>query len=317
MHKNKKMKTILVTGGAGYLGSMLCTKLISLNYNVIVIDILKYSKDSLKHLLFNENFKLIVGDVSNEKLIKENVKKADFIIPLAAIVGAPLCDKNKKLAKKINYESILIILKYINKNQKIIYPTTNSGYGIGEKDKYCDEKSPLNPVSLYGVTKVEAEKAILSHKNSICLRLATVFGYSYRMRTDLIVNNFTYEAVKKNKLILFEPNFRRNFVHVKDVVDAFIFCIKYNYKVKSGVYNLGLSTANITKLMLAKKIKKYVKKLEIKIINNKKDPDKRDYYVSNKKIEKAGFKASISLDSGIKEMINIYNLDDKNYINNY
>ncbi len=204
------------------------------------------------------------------------------------------------------------------KKNKIIYLTTNSGYGIGEKGKYCDENSPLNPISLYGKTKCEAEEIIRSKiKNYVCFRLATVFGYSYRMRSDLLVNNFVYTAVKKRKLNLFEPNFRRNFIHVRDIVNAIIFTIKNFDKLKDNVFNLGLSSANISKIMLARKIKKQLKNLKIKVIENRKDPDKRDYFVSNKKIENKGFKAKISLEEGISELIHNFTNDNKKVINNY
>ena len=184
------MKKILITGGAGYLGSVLSTELVRQGYNVTVIDLLKYEKNSLSHLFYFKNFTLITADINKEEVIKKYIKKFDFIIPLAALVGAPLCEKNKLLAKKTNVGSLKLILKYIKKSQKLIYPTTNSGYGIGQKNKYCDEESPLNPISLYGVTKLEAEKIVMQHKNSVAFRLATVFGFSYRMRTDLFVNNF-------------------------------------------------------------------------------------------------------------------------------
>ena len=311
------MKKFLITGGAGYIGSMLCTKLINLGYQVTVIDKLKYEKNSLSHLFFNKNFQLINGDANSDKLIKKLIKNKDYIIPLAALVGAPLCEKFKKMAIKTNVHSIKIILKNIKKNQKIIYPTTNSGYGIGAKDKYCDESSPLNPISLYGTTKLEAEKLILTHKNSVAFRLATVFGYSYRMRTDLLVNNFVKNAVQNKKLLIFEPHFRRNYVHIKDVVDSFVFAINNFNKLKNNVYNLGLSSANLSKLMLAKKIKTHLPKLKISIIKNKKDPDKRDYFVSNKKIEKAGFKPKTSLDTGIRELIYLFKNVDVKFINNY
>jgi nucleoside-diphosphate-sugar epimerase len=232
-------------------------------------------------------------------------------------VGAPLCDKFKKEAKKVNLDSIKLILKYINNKQKIIYPTTNSGYGVGEKNKFCDENSPLNPISLYGTTKAEAESLILKNKNSICFRLATVFGFSYRMRTDLLVNHFVEKAVRTNKIKIFEPHFRRNYIHVRDVVDAFIFAIRNFNKLKNNVYNLGLSSANITKLGLVKRIKKYHKLLKIKIIYNVRDQDQRDYFVSNKKIEKVGFKPIVSLDSGIIEMIKLFKNIKVNFKNNY
>ena len=214
------------------------------------------------------------------------MKNKDYIIPLAALVGAPLCAKYPKETREVNLGSIKTILKYIKKSQKIIYMNSNSGYGIGAKDKFCDENSPLNPISLYGRTKIAAEKEILKFKNSLSFRLATVFGLSYRMRTDLLVNFLVYETVKNKKITLFEPNFRRNFIHIKDVVDGIIFAINNFNKLKGNIYNLGLSNANITKLQLAKLIKKNYKPLKIKIITNRKDPDKRDYFVSNKKIEK-------------------------------
>ena len=204
-----------------------------------------------------------------------------------------------------------------NKKNKIIFLTSNSGYGIGEKNKFCDENSPLKPISLYGKTKCDAENEVIKAKNYICFRLATVFGFSYRMRTDLLVNNFVYHSIKNEKLTILEPHFRRNFIHIRDVVSGVIFAINNFKKLKSNVYNLGLSSANISKLMLAKRIKKQIKPLKIKIIKNKKDPDKRDYYVSNKKIEKKGFKASNSLDKGISELINLFQTDNKKIINNY
>ena len=310
------MEKILITGGAGYIGSMLTTKLIEKGYRVTVIDSLQFSKNSLNHLFAHKNFKFIYGDVRNKNLIKKNIKKHNIIIPLAALVGAPLCEKYKKEAKEVNFGSIKYMLKIVSKKQKIIFPTTNSGYGIGQKEKYCDENSPLNPISFYGKTKAEAEKIVLEFENSICFRLATIFGYSYRMRTDLLVNNFVYKALKFKKLKLYEPHFRRNYIHIIDVVRAFIFAIKNFNKLKSNTYNLGLSSANLTKLMLAKKIKKQFKEVKISIIRNRKDPDQRDYFVSNKKIEKKGFKPIISLEEGIAELLNVLRFEKK-IINNY
>jgi nucleoside-diphosphate-sugar epimerase len=312
------MSNVLITGGAGYIGTMLSTKLLSLGHKVTVVDLLKYDKGSLNHLYFNKNFKLICDDVRKKNLMKKLVQKHDFIIPLAALVGAPLCEKFKKDAVSTNLGTIKTLCEIVTKKNKVIYLTTNSGYGIGEKDKYCDENSPLNPISLYGRTKCDGEDIVRDKiKNHVCFRLATVFGHSYRMRSDLLVNNFVNTAIKKKKLTLFEPHFRRNFIHVRDVVNAIIFTMKNFNKLKNDVYNLGLSSANISKIMLAKKIKKQYQKLKIKIVTNRKDPDKRDYFVSNKKIEKKGFKASISLDDGISELIQIFTNDKNKVINNY
>ena len=311
------MKKILITGGAGYIGSKLVTKLLDMNFKVTVIDVLKFSSKSLNHLFNNKNFELINADVRNKKIMRNLIKKNEFIIPLAALVGAPLCEKNKKEAISVNLDSIKVLMKNVTRKNKIIYLTTNSGYGVGEKNKYCDENSPLNPISLYGRTKVEAEKIILKSQNSIGFRLATVFGYSYRMRTDLLVNNFVFNSLKDKKLEIFEPHFRRNYIHVDDVVDGIIYSIKHFNKMKSNIYNLGLSSANLTKFMLAKKIQKQLKYLKIKIIKDQKDPDQRDYYVSNKKIERMGFKAKVKIEDGIGELINVFTHSKENIINNY
>ena len=314
--KFDKSLNILITGGAGFIGSKLCTKLIELGAKVTCIDIMKYSDDSLNHLMINKNFKFIKKNVKDIGLLKKLIRTHDIIIPLAGLVGAPLCEKFPKEAKIINYNHILNVLKYCTKKNKIIYLTTNSGYGIGKKNKFCDENTPLNPISIYGRTKVEAEKKVLEFNNSISFRLATVFGYSYRMRSDLLVNNFVDTALKEKKLVLFESNFRRNFIHIDDVVAAIIFSIKNFRKLRGTVYNLGLSEANIDKGKLAKKIKKYIK---FKIIkkNYQKDPDKRDYFVSNKKIEKKGFKAKVSLEDGIQELIKVFQNSKKIVKNNY
>ena len=311
------MKEILITGAAGYIGSMLCTELVSKGYKVTAVDKLKYDKNSLCHLFFNKNFTFIKADVTKTAVIKKIIKNKDFIIPLAGLVGAPLCEKRKKEAVKINVEALKLIIKFINKNQKLIYPTSNSGYGIGQKSKFCDEDSPLNPISLYGRTKAQAEKIVMQHSNFVAFRLATVFGYSYRMRTDLIVNNFVEKAVKTKKLDLFEPQFRRNFIHIKDITRAFVFAIENFNKVKNNVFNLGLSSANITKMQLAQKIKKILKNTKISVNKSKADPDKRDYFVSNKKIEKAGFKARITLEEGISELAGIFTNCDIKFKNNY
>ncbi len=310
-------KKILIIGGAGYIGSTLSTFLVNQKYDVTVVDILKYSKSSLSHLLIKKNFKLLI---QNAKKIKTDFyKKFDFIIPLVGLVGAPLCEKNKKEAKELNLEFIKKLCKNLSAKNKIIYLNTNSGYGIGKKDKFCDENSPLNPISLYGRTKKEAENEIINSRNNfIILRLATVFGYSYRMRSDLLVNNFVSEALKKNKLELYESNFRRNFIHIHDVCNAIIFMINKFNKNKNNIFNLGHPKANITKLDLAKKIQKKLKKLKLQQLNNKSDPDKRDYFVSNSKIIKAGYKPTVSIDEGINEMIEVFMISGNEKIkNNY
>jgi nucleoside-diphosphate-sugar epimerase len=313
-----KKLNILITGGAGYLGSMLTTKLIEIGHNVTVIDILEFSKTSLLHVFVNKNFKFIKGDVTNKKLISKVLKNKDIIIPLAALVGAPLCKKFPKKTIEINYNSIKYILSKIKSNQKIIYPNTNSGYGIGKKNNFCDEKSNLNPISLYGKTKVEAEKIILKHKKAVVFRLATVFGFSYRMRTDLLVNFLVNKAVQTKKIEIFEPHFRRNYIHVVDVANAFIFAINNFQKMSGNIYNVGLSNANLTKIQLAKLIQKNVSGIKINLLKNKKDPDKRDYFVSNKKIEKLGFKPKVTIEEGINELKNIFfNLNFEKNKNNY
>ncbi len=311
------MSKILITGGGGYVGSMLTTILVNLGHHVSVIDLMKYNKGSLNHLYYHKNFKLIQKDIRDKKIMKKLIRQNEYIIPLAALVGAPLCDKNKKEAVSINYDSIKSLVSLSTKKNKIIFLTTNSGYGVGEKNKFCDENSPLRPISLYGRTKCDAEKEVMKFKNCICFRLATVFGFSYRMRTDLLVNNFVYNAMQTKRLTIFEPHFRRNFIHIRDVVSAIVYSINNFKKMRSNVYNLGLSSANISKLMLAKKIRKQMKNLKVKIVKNKKDPDKRDYFVSNRKIEKKGFKAKILLETGIDELMTLFEVDNKKIINNY
>lgn len=309
-------KKILITGGAGYIGSMVSTKLVHEGYDVTVIDKLNYDVRSLCHLLHFANFKLIEKDILDKKYLKNIIKKYDYIIPLAALVGAPLCEKNKKKAIDTNLNIIKFMIKNLKKSQRIIFTNSNSGYGIGDKKKFCDEKSALNPISLYGRTKVDAEKCVMKFGNSISFRLATVFGYSYRMRTDLLLNNLVLLALKNKKLDIFEPHFRRNFIHVRDVAEAIVFAIKNFNKLKNNIYNLGMSKANVTKIDMVKKIKKNLKDLKIIYLKNKKDPDKRDYYVSNKKIERKGFRAKIDIDQGIKEMIKVYKIK-LDYKNNY
>ena len=311
------MKKILITGGAGYIGSMLATKLVNLGHQVTIIDLLKYSSTSLNHLHHFKNFRFIKADIRNKNIMKKLISKNEYILPFAGLVGAPLCKKYKKDAISVNYQAVKDCVNLCNKKHKLIFLMSNSGYGVGRKDAYCDEDSPLKPISLYGKTKCDAEKEIIKTKNYICFRLATVFGYSYRMRSDVMVNNFTSTAVKTNKLKLFEPHFRRNFIHVRDVADCIIYSINNFQKLKNNIYNAGLNSANITKIQLAKLIQKKIKTLKISIIKEIKDPDQRNYFVSNKKLEKKGFKAKISLEDGINELVNIFYNDNTKIKNNY
>ncbi|NGX35526.1 MAG: hypothetical protein K1000chlam1_00354, partial [Candidatus Anoxychlamydiales bacterium] len=264
----------------------------------------------------NPNFKFIKADVTDYNLMKEQLPKYDIIIPLAAIVGAPACKNNPKLAKATNLDAIDFIIKNTNENQKIIYPNTNSGYGIGKKNAYCDENSPLNPVSLYGKQKVEAEKLLLSTKRAISFRLATVFGLSPRMRLDLLVNDFAFRACHDKFIILFEEHFKRNYIHIKDVAKAFVFGIENFEKMKGEAFNVGLSTANLSKRELVEKIKKYIPDFYIHSAKIGEDPDKRDYIVSNEKLEKLGWLPDYSLDDGIKEIVNAYPILAKSQFKN-
>jgi len=311
------MINVLVTGGAGYIGSELVNKLLNLKkYKVTVVDKLIFNQSSMMEFNSNKNFLFINEDVRTYNKIKKIIEKNDIIVPLAALVGAPLCKQYPKETVEINYEAIKFLVNNVSFEQKIIYPVTNSGYGIGKKGEMCTEDSELKPISLYGKTKVDSEKVILSRENSVAFRLATVFGWSRRMRIDLLVNNFTYIAYKKKYIKLFEPHFRRNYVHVLDVVDSFIYAINNFDKIKNEVYNLGLSEANLTKEQLCKKIQEYILDFKYEVSNEGTDEDKRDYFVSNKKIESAGFKPSRSLDYGIKELINNFKTSESQIVDN-
>jgi len=294
---------ILITGGAGYIGSILTPLLLSQNHRVIVIDNYKYNQSSLTTSIINKNFTLIKEDCRNIKTIKEIIKQIDIVIPLAAYVGAPLCNKDPWSASSINKDSILDLFKILSKNQLVIMPTTNSAYGSGNKDNYCDENSDLKPLSLYAKEKVEIEKILMDRSNSISFRLATVFGMSPRMRLDLLVNDFTYKAINEKSIVLFESHFKRNFIHVRDVADVFSLAIKNTDKFVNNIFNVGLSDANLSKFELCLFIKKFLPDFEIYQSKTGKDPDQRNYLVSNKKIEKIGFKPKISLEEGIKELI--------------
>lgn len=299
---------ILVFGGAGYIGSVLVKKLLREN-EVTVIDNLTFGHQSLIHLISEINFKFIYGDVRNIDVLNHYIPKFDAIIPLSAIVGAPQCDKNPIDANLINYKSIIEINNIRSKNQMLLFPNTNSGYGITDGGSFCTEESPLNPISIYGKTKCNAEKFIIdSGKPFICFRLATVFGMSPRMRTDLLLNNFVFKAVTDNCIVIFEKGFKRNFIHVQDVADCFYFAIKNYPRMKNQIYNLGLDSANVSKEELANIIKKHIPDLNIIYSEIGSDIDKRNYIVSNEKLKKVGFEGKYDLDYGIQELIKGYNL---------
>lgn len=303
----KNCKT-LVTGGAGYIGSILVPVLLKKGFEVTVLDNLMHSQNSLLECCADSNFDFIKGDICDENLISELIPKFDIIIPLAAIVGAPACKINPTVTHLVNYDAHMNIITKVSPSQMILFPTTNSGYGIGEKDTYCTEESPLRPISEYGRTKVDVEKALLDKGNAITYRLATVFGMSPRMRMDLLVNDFTYRAFKDHFIILFEEHFRRNYIHIRDVAKAFIFGIENYDKMKGQPFNVGLSSANLTKRQLCEKIKEYVPEFYIHSAAVGEDPDKRDYLVSNEKIESLGWRPDHTLDTGIQELLKGYKI---------
>ena len=297
------MNNILVTGGAGYIGSTLVPDLLSKKHKVTVIDNFMYDQTSLATSVRDRNLEIIFGDVRDESLMKKLISKADIIIPLAAIVGAPACDKDPVTAQSINKDSILWLLKQLSKSQQIIMPTTNSAYGSGDKNNFCDENSPLNPLSLYARDKVVVEKSLLEHENSTSFRLATVFGISPRMRLDLLVNNFTLRAITDGFVIVFEGYFKRNYIHILDVVQAFNLAIEKKDQFKGEIFNVGLSQANISKIELCQEIKKIVLDFLFLEAPLGKDPDQRNYIVSNKKIEALGFSPGVSLQEGLNELV--------------
>ena len=298
---------ILITGGAGYLGSVIVDKMLNAGHEVVVLDKLLFNQTSLLQYISNSNFKFVYGDVRNESLLEKLCKEADVIIPLAAIVGFPACASDPQLAKDINFKQIVNIVRFAQ-HKKILYPNTNSGYGIGEGQTECTEESPLNPISVYGQTKCDAENFLRTMTNAITFRLATVFGVSPRMRTDLLVNDFTYKAITDKYIVVFERNFKRNFIHVEDVASAFLFMLENYEKYKGEIFNVGLSTANLSKQELLEKIQTHVKDFAVSYNDYYEDPDKRDYIVSNTKIESTGWKPEWDLDRGINQLIMGYQM---------
>ena len=310
------MSDILVTGGGGYIGSVLVPELLKKGHRVTVLDSFLYRQNSLLECCSYENFEIINGDCRDGDTLKKALEGKEFILPLAAIVGFPACDKDTVAAETVNLGAIETLLELRDKNQKIIFPCTNSGYGLGQGEEFCTEESPISPISVYGKTKMAAEKAILESGNSLTFRFATLFGASPRMRTDLLVNDFVYRAVFDRSLIVFEGHFMRNFLHVRDAANAFIFAINNFDRMKGQTYNCGLSDANISKIELCEKIKKYIPSFTYMEAPIGVDPDKRNYLVSNAKIESFGFKPQHSLDDGIKELIKVYSIIKNSFYGN-
>jgi nucleoside-diphosphate-sugar epimerase len=308
---------VLITGGAGYLGSNLTRHLLEAGYTVTVLDNLMYDQVTLLHLFGNPKFQFELGDVRDRKLLQELVGLNDVIIPLAAIVGMPACKANPELTVAVNYQQVADIVEVLRDDQKLILPNTNSQYG--SSDSIITEESPFNPLSLYAKTKCDAENTMLANGNGVSLRLATVFGVSPRMRTDLLVNDFVYKSVVDGYLVLFEAHFKRNYIHVQDIARTFQFIIENYDKCKGQAFNVGLSTANLSKLELAEKIKSHIPSLVIKQDDFKEDFDKRNYIVSNDKLEALGWKPIYDLDYGIKQLMSAYkiviNKNNQNFTN--
>ncbi len=302
---------ILVTGAAGYIGSVLTPILLNAGHDVVALDNFMYNQTSLLDVCWNPKLTIVRGDVRDMKLMAKLMKDADAIIPLACLTGAPLCAKEPQAAQAILLDAILDMIKIKSKSQMVIFPTTNSGYGIGEKGKHCTEETPLRPISLYGRLKSDAEQAILAD-GGITWRLATAFGVAPRMRLDLLVNDFTYRAVYDRFVVLFEAHFNRNYIHVRDISKAFVHGLNNFDKMKGQTYNVGLSDANLTKLQLCQEIKKQVPDFYFVEATIGEDPDKRDYIVSNEKIEKTGYKPDVSLTAGITELIKAYQVIKRN-----
>jgi nucleoside-diphosphate-sugar epimerase len=298
------MTNVLVTGGAGYLGSIMVPALLDRGFAVTVVDNFMYGQDSLAAVCYRPEFAVVRGDVRSLDTMKPLLTDADIVIPLAALVGAPLCDRDPLAATSTNLRAIVDMLPLLSAAQRVLLPVTNSGYGVGEAGKLCTEDTPIRPVSLYGRDKVEVERTLLErHPAAISLRLATVFGMSPRMRLDLLVNDFTYRAYTDRFIVLFESHFKRNFIHVRDVARAFLHAIDHFDAMKGQTYNVGLSDANLSKLELCERIQRHLPSFVVHESNIGNDPDKRDYIVSNEKIERTGYTPVFSLDDGIGELI--------------
>jgi len=294
---------ILVTGGAGYLGSTMVPALLQAGHKVTVLDNFMFGQSSLNHICHHENFSIVKGDIRLKDVMLPLMSKADVIIPLAAYVGAPICTKDPVGATTVNHDAIIMMVENLSRDQRVLMPTTNSAYGSGDENNFCTEESPLRPISQYAIEKVEIEKRLMERENVISFRLATVFGMSPRMRLDLLVNDFTYRAVHDRFVVLFEGHFKRNYVHVRDVTGAFLHGIENFSNMKGQIYNVGLSEANVSKLGLCQAIQKHVPDFIFPEAALGKDPDQRNYVVSNAKIEATGFLTQNSLDAGIADLV--------------
>lgn len=299
---------ILVTGGAGYLGSTLVPALLEAGHAVTVLDNFLFRQASLNHVCHHPRFAVVRGDVRDERTVVPLLRAADAVIPLAALVGAPLCDRDPVGATTTNREAILTMLRHASREQCILMPTTNSAYGTGDANNFCDEASPLRPISRYAVEKVEVERRLMEHPGAISFRLATVFGMSPRMRIDLLVNDFTYRAVHDRFVVLFESGFKRNYIHVRDVARVFMHGLANFERMRGQIYNVGLSDANVSKRELCEAIRRHVPEFVFLDAPVGKDPDQRNYIVSNAKIEATGFRPAYSLDDGIRELVKGYTM---------
>jgi nucleoside-diphosphate-sugar epimerase len=308
--------SVLITGGLGYLGSIMTEHMLDAGYRVTVVDNLMYGQHSAFHLCANPAFSFVRGDARDETLMKRLVAQADVLIPLAALVGAPACDRDPLLATSLNLEATRMINRLRSPRQLVVVPITNSGYGTKSGAVYCTEETPMEPISLYGTTKVQAEAELLQTPNVISLRLATVFGMSPRMRLDLLVNHFVYAAVTDRYLVIFEKNFKRNYIHIRDVADCFIHAIEHSAAMAGRPYNAGLDNANLSKEELALKIKEYVPNFYVHFSEIGSDPDKRNYIVSNQRLREAGFEAKRTIDDGIAELIKGYGMMGRGQFSN-
>lgn len=307
---------VLVTGGAGYIGSIFVPRLLEQGHEVAVIDNFMYRQTSLLDCCHDPKLTIARGDARDRKLLEKHLKDAQYVVPLACLTGAPLCDRYPQEAQGIIVDALKLLVELRRPGQRILYPTTNSGYGIGQDGVHCTEETPLRPISLYGKLKVEAERLLLAAGDAVTFRLATAFGVSPRMRLDLLVNDFTYRAVNDRFIVLFEAHFKRNFIHVRDVAAAFLHAMKNFDKMKGQAYNVGLSDANLSKEELCEEIRKQVPEFYFVEAKIGQDPDKRNYIVSNEKIEDTGFKPKVSLPEGIRELVKGYQVLKRNHFAN-